>query len=76
MKRKVGIGIIGCGRVGATHLEALRELEDMVSLAAVVDTEKKLAERTALKFGASKYHTSFEEALSNPEIDAVVVGKE
>ena len=73
MKEKVRIAVMGCGPIGHSHIGAMRQVEDEVSLAAVVDVNKDLAEKTAREHGASKYYTNVEEALDDPGINAVLI---
>lgn len=71
-KTKVGVAIIGCGRVGKTHIEAVRELEDIAVLAAVVDADKNLASETGRNYSV-KFYTRTQEAFQDSQIDAVAV---
>jgi len=73
MQKKVGLAVIGCGRVAYSHLPAIKELGDMAQLVATVSRTKEHAKEAARKFGAKRYYTSLEEALQDSEIDAVVL---
>ncbi len=71
-KGKVGIAVIGCGRIGRTHIESIKELKDIAFLSAVVDVDADLARQTAQKYG-TKFYTSTGEAFNDANINAVVI---
>ena len=73
MERKVGLAVIGCGRVAYSHLPAIKELDDIAQLVATVSRTKEHAEEAAREFGAKRCYTSLDEALNDSEIDAVVL---
>jgi len=72
MSRRMNIGVIGCGRVGITHIEAVRALSEKVSLYCVVDQNKELADKVGEKYGTRVFY-EVKEALQEKELDAVVV---
>jgi len=69
--KKIGYCLIGCGRISKSHLPAIASLKDMIDFVATVDTDRSKAEEAAKNFGARKVYTSIEEALLDPEIEAV-----
>ena len=72
MKTKLGVGIIGLGRMGqiyASHLAALSQ----VQLVSVSDVVADRAEATADKFGAGSWTTDYGEILGDAAIQAVFV---
>jgi predicted dehydrogenase len=71
-QKKVGVAVIGCGRVGATHMDSVKKCSDKALLAAVIDLDESRAKKAAHNFG-TKYYTSVEAALADPKIDAMVV---
>jgi UDP-N-acetyl-2-amino-2-deoxyglucuronate dehydrogenase len=71
-EERVGMAVIGCGRIGRTHIESIKELGEIAFLAAVVDTEKDLARQTGEKYG-TPFYTSIEEALGDPRVGAIVI---
>lgn len=71
-KEKVGIAVIGVGRVGITHLDGVKRNDDKATIAAVIDIDESRAKKVANDF-STKYYTSIESALKDPEIDAVVI---
>ena len=73
MLRKVGLAIIGCGRVAYSHLFAIRELNHITKLVATISRTKKHAQKAAKEFGAKRYYTSLDDAFGDSEIDAVIV---
>ena len=69
---KVGVAVIGCGRVGITHIEAIKELRDIAELTAVVDANGDLASKTAKGYDVP-FYTNTGEAYRDPRIHAVAV---
>ncbi len=66
------IGILGAGRVAITFMKAVNVL-DMVSCVAVASRDKNRAQEFATLHKIPTAYGSYEEMLSNPEIDAVYV---
>ena len=70
---KVGVGVIGTGRIGKLHIEHLSQNIPEADLVAIcsLDTEtaESLAERFNIPIVTSDYHT----LVTNPKIDAVIV---
>ena len=76
MKQELGIAVIGCGRIGKTHIEALMDLkrkEGGVRLVATADPEGDRAEECARMFGAEFYDQDYRKALVHQAVDAVVL---
>ncbi len=49
MAKKTGIAVIGCGRIGATHLEAIKDLPDQAELVAIVDMNTEILQKMVEK---------------------------
>jgi len=71
-KERIGIAVIGCGRVGKTHIQSIKKLENIAFLAAVVDVNRNLVQETAHRYN-TKFYTNTNEAFNDPAIDAVVI---
>lgn len=69
---KVGVAVVGVGRIGITHLDAIKNCADQARIAAVIDIDKSRAEKVAGDFN-TKYYTNLEAGLKDPEIDALVI---
>lgn len=69
---KVKIAIIGLGRIARTHIDSIKHWPESCELAAVVDINEDLAKSYSNEFNVP-YYTSVEEALEDPNIDAVVI---
>jgi len=67
----IRIGLIGAGRIGRRHLRGLAANPD-VRIAAVCDTDRRLAEEAAAPFEAS-VHINFRSMLEAERLDAVFV---
>lgn len=69
---RVNIAMIGCGRISASHLNAVAALPDAARIVAVVDSNVELAKAAAAPFGAQVCAT-LEDALALPQVDAVLI---
>ncbi len=65
------IGIIGCGKISGTHVDALLKMDD-VQVRAVCDIDETNRNTIAKKAGAIGYK-DYEEMLSNEELDLVMI---
>jgi len=73
MNHKLGIGLIGCGRIGQIHLSSVKYLRDEINLVAVADPNREAAIQAAKKFGAQKYYFTAQEMMTDPQIEAVII---
>lgn len=69
--KKIGLGIIGLGYIGKTHLQNSFKLTNIKTL-AVSDISKR-ALRNAKNAGIKKTYDDYEKLLDDPDIDAVVI---
>jgi predicted dehydrogenase len=72
MSDKVGVAIVGLGRIARTHISGIQLNPDTTRLVAVVDIDETLAKSTAAAYD-TKFYTSVEAALTDPEIEAIVI---
>lgn len=73
MKRKLKVGVIGCGRIAQAHLAAIEFLKEEVDLVAVTDTDEKRAMEAKERFGAKLFTSQYEDILNHTEIDSVII---
>ncbi|MBI5968931.1 MAG: Gfo/Idh/MocA family oxidoreductase [Deltaproteobacteria bacterium] len=73
MGRRLGLGVIGCGRIAQAHLSAIEALRDAARLIAVADVDEKKAREAKERYGAKLSTPRFEDLLQNPEIEAVII---
>lgn len=66
------IGLIGLGRIGQVHLESLGAIEG-VEVVCVSDIDENLCQKTVHKFNIPKYTLTYEDLVSDPEVQAVWV---
>jgi predicted dehydrogenase len=72
---RLGVALIGPGRIAFAHLAAIQAGKDVANLVAVAGVPDEI-ERTrelASKFGAEKALTGIEAVFSDPKIEAVVL---
>ncbi|MFD2331874.1 Gfo/Idh/MocA family oxidoreductase [Cohnella sp. GCM10020058] len=72
-QRDIGVCIIGAGRAGMIHAANFRKNVPFARLVAVVDPNQETAGSAAKELGIDRYYTDYRQALSDADIDAVVV---
>lgn len=70
---KLGVGVLGVGRMGRRHAENLRSLVPEAKLVAVADVDLEAVRRLAKDLGIENHYTSLEAMLKQKEVDAVVI---
>lgn len=73
MTKKIKIAVVGLGRVGITHLEAIKELPDQIDLIALVDSNTEILKKVASIYKPKKSYSSFEAVLKDSEVEAVLL---
>ena len=68
-KRKLRVGVIGCGRISVMHFVSIASLDD-TELVACCDIKPERAEEASREYGIPAY-TSYEEMIEKEELDAV-----
>jgi predicted dehydrogenase len=71
---RVGVGVIGCGAMGTTHLEALTALREKhwVDIVAVSDVFDKRLDAAKARTGAEAFR-DYRKLLDRKDVDAVVI---
>ncbi len=70
---KLGVGVVGVGRMGRCHAENLRALVSEAKLIAVADTDFEAARRLAADLEIEHSYASIEDLVERKDIDAVVI---
>lgn len=65
------IVLIGCGHMGAAHLDDIYMREDLC-LYGVVDTSEQKAKLFARKYGAKSFHTDYMQYMTNENVDIII----
>ncbi|MEM9048012.1 MAG: inositol 2-dehydrogenase [Pseudomonadota bacterium] len=68
----IGIGLLGCGRIGQVHAQSLERLRRRARLVAVADAQPAAARALAEAHGAVVLAP--DALIESPDIDAVVIG--
>ena len=68
--KKYKIGLVGCGRISAKHIEAVKNIEK-AELAAVCDIDEERASSAAERSGLANYYLSYDRMLQQEDIDIV-----
>ena len=70
---KLTIGILGCGQIAqAAHFESCSKAKN-VELIAICDLDESLMNRMAITFNVKKKYKFFNEMLSDPDIEAIII---
>jgi predicted dehydrogenase len=69
---KFRFGIVGCGVIHTTHIDAIKEMPDEAELVAVCDEDPERARQTAEKHGVTGY-TDVETMLKEADFDILCV---
>jgi predicted dehydrogenase len=70
---RVGLGIVGCGRMGAAHARIVAGLVPEARLVALGDVAVEGARRLAQEVGAPRVYASAEELAADPNVHAVLI---
>jgi predicted dehydrogenase len=72
MTDKIGVGVVGVGRIGESHVDGIKQNPELGYIAAVIDLDESRARATAERYG-TKYYLTLDEALKDPTIQAIVI---
>jgi predicted dehydrogenase len=70
---RLGIALVGYGRIAIAHLTELGRLKDRASLVAIVSRRDESAAEGQRRFGAVRRYTDYDAALSDADVDAVII---
>jgi myo-inositol 2-dehydrogenase/D-chiro-inositol 1-dehydrogenase len=71
--RPIGICLIGAGRAGMIHAMNYKNRVDGAAMAAVVDPFEEACRTACQTLGIERYYTDYREALTQEDIDAIIV---
>jgi dihydrodiol dehydrogenase / D-xylose 1-dehydrogenase (NADP) len=72
MEQKINWGIIGCGSIARSFIQALSVVKD-ARLVAVASKSCEKASEFAVKYKIPKHYDSYEALVSDPEIDVIYI---
>ncbi|MBE7010789.1 MAG: Gfo/Idh/MocA family oxidoreductase [Ruminococcaceae bacterium] len=70
--KNYGIALIGCGAMGAAHLDDIYYKEN-VSIQYVCDYDADRARAFARKYGAKKTESDYQKVVADPTVDIVII---
>jgi inositol 2-dehydrogenase len=73
MGKKLGIGVIGVGRLGSSYAKYFTGRISGASLVAVSDVNETAAAALATELGISKNYGRYQDLIADQEVDAVVI---
>ena len=68
--RRIGMGLVGPGFVGAHHIDAVRRL-GFVDVVAVADDDERVARQRADALGIAKAYGAYEALAADPDVHVV-----
>lgn len=71
--RKIKLGVIGCGRISGSHINAILQHKNDLTLTAMCDNDAAQFERIRLEYPALPVYQNFEALLQEQDIDVVVL---
>lgn len=72
-KQKIRIGLVGCGKIAANHLQTIRELENQFELHAVCDSNANTLQTVTRDFEVTGFSDLTTMLKSKPELDIVTL---
>lgn len=69
----VNIGIIGAGRIGKVHADALTRRIAGVKVLAIADVNAQAAQAAGVEYGIMQVTDNYHDVLNNAAVDAVVI---
>jgi inositol 2-dehydrogenase len=73
MGKKLGIGVIGVGRLGSSYAKYFTGRISGAALVAVSDVNETAAAALATELGISKNYSRYQDLIADEEVDAVVI---
>ena len=70
-KKRLNVGILGCGNISASHIPAVLANSDIVNLYALCDMDEEKLNATQIKYKVEKCYTDYLEMLKDPKVDIV-----
>ena len=71
--RRVRIGVIGAGRIGALHAENLQLRIDETRVTGIAEPRLEAARSLGARLGVGAIYGDHRELLSNPEVEAIAI---
>jgi UDP-N-acetyl-2-amino-2-deoxyglucuronate dehydrogenase len=71
--KPLAVAVVGCGRISASHLDAIAACPDQARLVAVVDADADRAASVAQRYGALQHFEDLAKALALPSLEAVLI---
>ncbi|MGI8733308.1 MAG: inositol 2-dehydrogenase [Pyrinomonadaceae bacterium] len=73
MGKKLGIGVIGLGRLGSSYAKYVNSRIVGANLVAVSDVAKETVDSIAAELGVSKRYTRYQDLIADAEVEGVII---
>lgn len=73
MSKRLGIGVIGVGRLGSSYAKYFAGRITGAGLVAISDVNQPAAEGLAAQLGVSKTYSRYQDLINDKEVEAVVI---
>lgn len=71
-KKKYGVTLIGCGTIGAAHMDDIHDKDD-ITVHYMCDLNEERAKEFCRKYHAQGYTTDWRTAVTSPDTDIVII---
>ena len=73
MNKKLGLGVIGLGRLGSSYARYLNGRIDGANLVAVSDVNEEAVSSLAAELGVSRKYSHYQDLIADAEVEGVVI---
>ena len=70
---KLGVGVVGTGRIGKLHIQHLSQDIPEAEVIAICSLDSESVETLSQQYNISEATTNYKKLLTNPQIDAILV---
>jgi scyllo-inositol 2-dehydrogenase (NAD+) len=73
MSKRLGIGVIGVGRLGSSYAKYFTGRITGAKLVAISDVNESAVESLATELGVAKRYSQYQELIADPDVEGVVI---
>ena len=73
MSKRLGIGVIGVGRLGSSYAKYFASRITGANLVAISDVNESAVESLATELGVAKRYSQYQDLIADRDVEAVVI---